>query len=52
MRQLIKIFVIQEVIDILTPFLIIFGVLLALAFIFLVFCIVCKIISIVRENKQ
>lgn len=52
MKQLIKIFVINEVIEILTPFLIIFGILLALAFIFLVFCIVCKIISIVKENEE
>lgn len=52
MRQLIKIFVINEVIEILRPFLIIFGVLLALGFIFLAFCIVLKIISIVRGKKD
>lgn len=52
MRQLIKIFVINEVIEILTPFLIIFGVFLAFGFIFLVFCIVYKIISIVKENQN
>ena len=52
MKQLIKIFVIDEVIDILMPFLVLFGILLALGFIFLIFCIVYKIISIVKENKE
>jgi hypothetical protein len=48
MTQLIKIFVIQEVIEILRPFLITFGILLALGFIFLIFCIVYKVITILK----
>ena len=52
MKQLIKIFVINEVIEILTPFLITFGILLALGFIFLIFCIVYKVITILKEKQN